>query len=87
MQKIIYLKEYKGRSKDDTEMASNNVAHGLIELGVARFYSKHTTGKNKRARVERRVRIAKAMKSPVDKMMRVGDGKESKEKKGTYRTK
>ena len=38
MQKIKYIQYYNGRRVDDIESVSNNVAHGLIEKGVAILY-------------------------------------------------
>jgi len=38
MQKIIYITDYKNHSKGEIEHVSNNVAHGLFELGVAKHY-------------------------------------------------
>ena len=56
-------------------LVSNNIAHGLIELGVAKIYStnpKKILVKSKKTKAERRAeRRAKSMKSPTDKMMRV----------------
>jgi len=74
MQKIIYTKSYKGKEKGDIGIVSNNVAHGLIELGVVELYSIYSArvvSEAKKTRAERKAeKRAKAMKSPVDKMMR-----------------
>lgn len=39
MQKIKYLKDYKGHKKGDIEIVENNIAHGLIENGIAKLYT------------------------------------------------
>ena len=38
MQKIIYIVDYKNHTRGEVEYVSNNVAHGLFELGVAELY-------------------------------------------------
>ena len=55
MQKIIYLENYKNYRKGDIEFVSNNIAHGLIELGIIRLY-------NNKAKT-------KIYKSSINKMM------------------
>jgi len=54
VQRIIYLKDYKGHKKGEIEIVSNNVAHGLIELGVAKIATKRKS----------------LRKPPMDRMMR-----------------
>jgi len=39
MQKIKYIKNYLGKKIGEIEVVSNNIAHGLIERGVAVLYS------------------------------------------------
>jgi len=91
MQKIIYTKSYKGKEKGNIVLVSNNVAHGLIELGVAEIYSiylEKTLVESKKTRAERRAeRRAKAMKSPVDKMMKAKKGEVDTESKQEYEIK
>jgi len=55
MQKIIYLKDYQNHKKGEVEIVSNNVAHGLIEQGVANLFGYQAEA---------------LFKPPVDKMMR-----------------
>jgi hypothetical protein len=40
MQKIIYIHDYKDKRMGDTDVESNNVAHGLITIGVAKLYTR-----------------------------------------------
>jgi len=35
MIKITYIQNHKGKRRGDTEMVSNNIAHGLFEEGIA----------------------------------------------------
>ncbi len=56
MEKIIYVKNYKGHKIGDTEEVLNNTAHDLIENKIAVLFRNYITGM---------VRIA-----PKDKMMR-----------------
>jgi len=41
MQKIQYIKNYKNKKAGDTELVGNNIAHGLIENGVAILFRNH----------------------------------------------
>jgi len=38
MQKIQYLRNYKNKKAGEIDFVSNNVAHGLVEEGVAVLY-------------------------------------------------
>ena len=39
MQRIIYIKNYENKKIGDLDFLSNNIAHGLIENGIAELYS------------------------------------------------
>ena len=41
MYKIIYIEDYKGKKMGDTAIVENNIAHGLIDSGVAKLYTRH----------------------------------------------
>lgn len=38
MQKIQYIKNYKDKSIGEIETVENNIAHGLVDNGLARLY-------------------------------------------------
>lgn len=38
MQKIQYIKNYRDKRAGDIETVGNNIAHGLVETGVAILY-------------------------------------------------
>jgi len=57
MQKIIYIKNYNGYTVGDIDTIDNNIAHGLIDRGIIKLYSKSI------------VRLLQ--KAPKDKMMRI----------------
>jgi len=81
MQRIIYTQDYKGKKIGNIDVVSNNIAHGLFELGVAEIYSRQAEKALKRA-------LRKEMqRPPVDKMMRADDIKTDDGKKGRYVTK
>lgn len=48
MLKITYTQNYKGKRKGSTEMVSRNMAHGLIEKGVAQLYNVFNTRQMKK---------------------------------------
>ena len=60
MKTIIFIKDYKDRKKGEIETMGNNVAHGLLELGVAQIYIEH---------IEKLLK-KEIRKPPVDKMMK-----------------
>jgi hypothetical protein len=45
MQTIIYIKNYKDKGVGMVENVSNNIAHGLVEIGVAKIYSDYNLEK------------------------------------------
>ncbi len=51
MVKITYIQNYKGNKQGDTEFVSNNIAHGLIEQGVAELASSNTLADVSRDRI------------------------------------
>lgn len=53
MIKIIYIRDYKDKKDGEIEEVSNNVAHGLIESGVAMKYQTYNTSAILRAPVDR----------------------------------
>ena len=72
MQKIQLLENYsitdgKVYSKGETIIVSNNVAHGLIEQGIAVLFSSYQAIEKENQE--------KIMKPPKDKMMRTEDKK------------
>jgi len=73
MQKIIYIKNYKSHKAGDIEVVENNIAHGLIELGVAKLW----TGEKPKKKI---------FVAPEDKMMRA-ETKKIKKTKGRYKIK
>ena len=82
MQRVIYIKDFKGKKRGNIDTVSNNVAHGLFELGVAEKYSRQAE------KLLRRVIKKEMRRPPKDKMMRAEvktDGR--KDKKGRYITK
>ena len=93
MQKIIYTQDHQGHKKGDIEFVSNNVAHGLLELGVALVYGKGVAKAISRETKAMRKKMRAAMRGmrrpPVDKMMRAERQKDKKleRKKGRYATK
>ena len=74
MELIIYIKNYNGRKIGRMEYVSRNVAHGLVEKGVAETYT---------------LEKGKMFKSPRDKMMRPETTAErrARQRKNKYKTK
>ena len=80
MQTIIYVKNYQKHKIGDIEIVTNNIAHGLIEMGVARIYSREI-------KKEIKEKIKAFRKPPADKMMRPKKKPKARVKKGEYETK
>ena len=77
MQTIKYITIYQGHRVGETEVVSNNIAHGLIEKGVATLFQINILGKE-----------YKALESPpVDKIMRTEEVKIRKRKTQKYQIK
>uniref|UniRef100_A0A6M3MDC6 Uncharacterized protein n=1 Tax=viral metagenome TaxID=1070528 RepID=A0A6M3MDC6_9ZZZZ len=72
MQKIIYIKDYQENRKGIVGEVSNNMAHALVELGVAVIYKK---GMEKVLRNIAKKEAKALRKPPVDKMMKPEEDK------------
>ena len=71
MQKVIFLQNYKNYKRKEIKDLSNNVVHGLLELGIVQRYNES---------------IKKEIKNPpMDKIMRSEIN--SQKEKGRYEIK
>jgi cytochrome c553 len=59
MLKIVYTQNYKGKRRGDTDLVSRNIAHGLIDKGIAKLFNVFNTREIKKPTQDKQMKPKK----------------------------